>query len=283
MTIKEFAKKSTGKLITGGLGLLVALGLTARSCSCVPAGHVNVVDFFGSVQAEPLEPGLNWPVNPLTSRVAMDTRTKHLEEKVSVPTKDGLMVDLDVSVLYHLDSEKAISVYKSVGTEYEGVVLIPNLRNVARDVIGGHIPDDLYTANRKVITKEIEDKLKLTYAERGIVLESVLLRNVSLPAQVTSSIEEKVKTKQESEQMKYVIQKENQEAKRKEIEAKGLADAQAIISESLTPAYLQWRNLTTLEGLAGSPNTTFYIIPGDNQQTLRMIPLDYKKLGGKQQ
>ena len=102
-----------------------------------------------------------------------------------------------------------------------------------------------------------------------------------MPGQVTASIEEKVKTKQESDQMRYVLQKEQQEAKRKEIEAQGLADAQKIISGSLTHPYLQWKNLTTLESLVGSPNTTFYILPGDNQQTLRMIPLDYKKSGDK--
>jgi len=265
----------------GTVGLAALIGVTS-SCSCVPAGHVRVVDFLGSVQERPLEPGLNWPVNPIASRVAMDCRTKQVEEKMSVPTKEGLMVDLDVSILYHLESNNAPSVYNTVGTEYENIIVVPNLRNVTRDVIGGHIPDDLYTANRKAITKEIEEKLKSVYSERGIGLENVLLRGLVLPSSVTSSIEQKVKKKQESEQMKYLVLKENQEAVRKLIEATGLADAQKIISESLTPAYLQWRNLSTLEGLAGSPNTTFYILPeGDSNRIVPMLPLDQGKYGGK--
>jgi regulator of protease activity HflC (stomatin/prohibitin superfamily) len=260
--------------------VLVVLGILVlvlfRTFSIVPAGHVMVLDVFGLVNPNELEPGLNFPVNPLAQRIEIDIRTKETKEKIVVPTREGLMAGLDVSLLFHVDPTKADELYKTVGTQFRDVIIQPMLRNVVRDVIAEFSSEDLYSQNRQKISLEIDQRLKVRYTERGITLESVLLRDVILPSEVTSAIEQKIKAKQQAEQMKYVLQKEQSEAERKKIEAQGIADAQKVISESLTPEYLQWRYITTLEGLVDSPNTTFVITPFD-QKLIPMLPLEGKK------
>lgn len=252
-----------GKYITS----LAALGLAAlvgtRSCSIVPAGNTKVIDVFGSVKSEALTPGLNWPVNPLARRVAFDVRTQEIKETMKVPTKEGLMATLDVSILYHPEASATPELYKTVGREYSSVIVEPNLRNVTRDVIAGYSSEDLYSPNRQKIAVEIQEKLGKVLNERKVTLESVLLRDVSLPNEVTAAIERKISAKQAAEQMEYVLQKEKQDAERRRIEAKGISDAQEIIAGSLSEAYLKWKYLEDLKGLAESKSTTFFVAPYD--------------------
>lgn len=256
-------------LVGGAIAGLAAVVVAPRSCTCVPAGHVTVLDTFGSVNEKELQPGIHWPINPMSSRIEMETRTQEVKETLKVPTKEGLMAGLDVSILYKIDPTKADEIYKNLSINYEEVVLVPNLRNIARDVIANYQSEDLYSSNRSKIAADITSQLKEAYDERGIILESVLLRDVTLPAEVTAAIERKISAKQSAEQMQYVLEKETQESERKRVEAKGIADAQDIISKNLTPEYLQWRYITTLESLANSPNNTFIITPyGQN-----LIPL----------
>lgn len=252
--------------------VFIVLIILLKSFAVVPAGHVMVLDLFGSVRSAELEPGLRFPVNPLARKIEMDVRTKEVKEKVAVPTKEGLIAGLDISILYHVSPEKADEIYKTVGTQFSDVIIAPALRNVVRDVIAGFSSEDLYSQNRQKIASQIDAELRKRYLERGITLESVLLRDVILPQEVTSAIEQKIKAKQQAEQMQYVLMKEESEAQRKKIEAQGIAEAQKAISQSLTPEYLQWRYITTLEGLVGSENTTFVITPFD-QKLVPMLPL----------
>lgn len=264
-----------GKYITAGVVGVLGLITGVRSCTSVPAGHVTILDTFGSVSEQVLTPGLH-TANPFSSRVPLDVRTKEKKENLTVPTNEGLMAKLDVSILYSLQPEKAREVYNTIGKDYESVIIEPMLRNVTRDVISAHSSEDLYNPSRGVIATEITEKLKPMYDQRGIRLESVLLRDVILPNEVTAAIERKIKAKQEAEQMEYVLAKETQESERKRVEARGISDAQEIIAESLTPEYLQWRYITTLESLANSDNTTFVITPYD-QKITPMLPLEQKQ------
>jgi len=268
--------KKVGTLVALGVAGVIGLGGLLRSCTIVPAGNVTVLDTFGSVRAEELSPGLNWPVNPLSSRVRMETRTQEIKESLKVPTKEGLMAGLDVSILYKIDPIKADEIYKTLGVNYATVVVVPTLRNVARDVVANYGSEDLYTTNRTKVASDITSQLREAYQQRGILLENVLLRDVALPAEVTAAIERKIGAKQAAEQMEYVLQKETQESERKRVEAKGIADAQNIIAKSLTTEYLQWKYISGLEDLAGSENTTFVITPFD-QKLIPMLPLQEGK------
>ncbi len=233
------------------VGLIV--GVVIGSLRVVPAGHVGVVDFFGTVSEAVLKSGINF-VNPLARVVSMSIRTLEDKEVMSVPSKEGLTVDLEISALFHLSADKAVEVYKTVGLQYADVLFVPQFRAAARGVTGGSEAKALYTSEREALGKLIQEHLQMLVQARGIVVENILLRKVALPRTVSDAIEQKLKAEQDSERMKFVNQREEMEAERKRIEAKGVRDSQAIISETLTPQYL---NYLWIRNLADNSNVIY--------------------------
>jgi regulator of protease activity HflC (stomatin/prohibitin superfamily) len=236
-------------LVFASLGL--AVGVVLGSIRVVPAGHVGIVDFFGHVAPSALKPGINF-VNPLARVVAMSVRTQEDKETMIVPSKEGLTVELEISALFHLSPEHAVDVYKTVGPRYQEVLFIPQLRAAARGVTGGSEAKGLYTSEREALGQLILQHLDALVQPRGLIVENVLLRKVALPPTVRDAIEQKLRAEQEFERMKFVNQREEMEAERKRIEAKGTRDSQAIISETLTPQYLNYlwiRNLADNENV----------------------------------
>ncbi|MCM8789534.1 MAG: SPFH domain-containing protein, partial [Candidatus Omnitrophica bacterium] len=130
------------------IGLTV--GIIFSMIRVVPAGYVGIVDFFGHVSPRPLNSGINF-VNPLARVVPMARRTQEDKETMNVPSKEGLNVSLDVSVLYKLDPSKAVDVYKTIGYNYQEVILLPQYRAAARGVTVGHEAKALYTSERELL------------------------------------------------------------------------------------------------------------------------------------
>ncbi|MCM8773260.1 MAG: prohibitin family protein [Candidatus Omnitrophica bacterium] len=253
--------------ITTILGLII--GILFSSIRVVPAGYVGVVDFFGYVSPKPLNSGINF-VNPLVKVVPLSIRTQEEKETMSVPSKEGLNVALDVSVLYKLNPTRAVEVYKTIGPVYKDVVLIPQFRAAARGVTVGYEAKALYTSEREVLAKAIYESLKNLVEERGIIIERVLLRAITLPPTVSSAIEQKLKAEQEAERMKFVLEKEKLEAERKRVEAEGIRDAQAIINQSLTSQYLHYLWINTLNQ---NPNV-IYVATEANMPIFRVTNSD---------
>jgi len=230
----------------------------------VPAGTVGIVDLFGKVSSAERKSGLNF-VNPFARLVIFNTKTEEVKEVMVVPSQEGLTVQLDVSILYRVDSARAGNIYMTVGRDYRSIVIVPQFRAAARGVTVNYEAKALYTSSRDEIAAGLAEDLRSMLAERGIILEKVLLRAIQLPQTVSKAIEMKLKAEQESEQMKFVLQKERQEAERRVIEAEGIAKAQKIINETLTPAYLQHEAIQAQMKMSDSPNhTTVYIPTGDN-------------------
>jgi len=247
----------------GSLIIAIVLGFFSL-VRIVPAGHVGVVDLWGNVEDQIRKPGINL-VNPFVNLVIMDTQTQELKETMQVPSKEGLTMAVDISILYRLNPEKASNIYKTIGKDYDEVVVIPQFRSAVREATVFYEAKALYTSSRDEITNKMFADLEKMLSERGIILEKVLLRAVQLPSTVSAAIEQKLKAEQESEQMKFVLTKESQEAERKVIEAKGIAEAQGIINKTLTQAYLQHEAIKAQMMMASSPNhTTVYIPSGDN-------------------
>jgi regulator of protease activity HflC (stomatin/prohibitin superfamily) len=244
----------------------------------VPAGTVGVVDLFGRVSDIARSPGLNF-VNPFAKLVIMNIKTEEGSEIMNVPSKEGLSIDLDVTILYRLSPDKATEIYKTVGEYYRQIVIVPQFRSACRGVTVNYEAKALYTSSREEISQKIFDDLKGLLSARSIILEKVLLRSIKLPQTVSTAIEMKLKAEQESEQMKFVLTKEKQEAERKVIEAEGIAKAQEIINKTLTAAYLQHEAIQAQMKMAGSPNhTTVYIPSGDNGIPLvRVLDGDLQK------
>jgi len=242
---------------------LTVLVLMVLCCTitCVPAGHVGVADRFGRVWDKALTPGLQF--KPIFSSIKdMTIRTQQEQEKMAVPTSEGITATLDVSALYRLEPSAAVRVYKELGLGYSEVIITPGLRNVIRDVVAEFKPEDLYTENRAQVTIRAEKLLGAFYKKYGVILDEVLLRDLVLPLTLTTAIEKKMKADQEQQQMVYTLQKETQEAERKRIEAGGIADFQTIVTRGITESLLRWKGIEATEKLAASPNTKVLVIGG---------------------
>jgi regulator of protease activity HflC (stomatin/prohibitin superfamily) len=248
--------------------------LTLLQCfTVVPAGNVGVVDFFGMVSDNTLKAGIN-PVNPLAKVVKFSVKTQELKEDLDVPSKEGLTVGLEISVLFHLNPEMAASIYKTVGENYGQIILIPQFRSVCRGVTASYDARALYTSERELLAQEILKELSAIVKKRGINIESTPLRQVMLPPGLSQSIEAKLQAEQESQRMQFVLAKEEQEAQRKRIEAKGIADFQDIVARGISEPLLRWKGIEATEKLATSPNAKVVVI-GAGKDGLPLI-LDTK-------
>jgi prohibitin 1 len=252
------------------LGLAIAVLIAFMQVwTIIPAGHVGVIDFFGNVSDQTLKPGVNF-VNPLANVVKFDARTQELKETMNVPSKEGLSVELEISLLYSLSFENANKIYKTVGEDYVEKILIPQFRSVVRGVTAKYEARALYTAEREQLSREMETELAKLVQPRGITLEAAPLRQIILPPGLTNSIEEKLKSEQESQRMQFILQRETQEAERKRIEAKGISDFQDIVSKGISDQLLRWKGIEATEKLAGSNNTKIVVI-GSGKDGLPLI------------
>ena len=254
------------------MSVAVIIALT-QAFTIIPAGNVGVVNFFGTVSDITLKAGIN-PVNPLANVIKMSIQTQEIKEVMDVPSKEGLTVQLEVSVLYHLNPEKAADVYKTVGETYEGIILEPQFRSVTRGVTAEYEAKALYTSEREHLSQLIMREIAAATQARGITVESAPLRRVGLPAGLSQSIESKLQAEQESQRMEFVLTKERQEADRKRIEAQGISDFQKIVVQGISDQLLRWKGIEATEKLAASSNAKVVVI-GAGKDGLPLI-LDTK-------
>jgi prohibitin 1 len=256
-----------------GLVILIVIGLLVFMAGgpfrTVRAGHVGVKDFFGSVSANTLPPGINI-VMPLTRVIQMSVQTLELKEMADVPSKEGLILSLETSLLYQLDPARAAEIYRTVGADYAGTIVEPQLRSAIREITASYEAKALYSAEREKIAGEIFELFKRLAGQRGIMVQQVLLRKIGLPPMVANAIQEKLRREQEAEQMKFVLQKEQQEAERKRIEAQGIADFQRVVAQGISPQLLEWKGIEATEKLAQSPNSKVVVI-GSSKNGLPLI------------
>jgi len=248
---------------------VVILILLLASTTSVPTGHVGVLTLFGRVTGDVLPEGIHL-INPLKSVTKLSVQTQSRKESASVPSKEGLMLALDTSLLFRLDREKSAKVLQTVGEDYVEKVVEPELRSAIRGATAAHSSNDLYTNGRELVQQQIENDLKSQLAPRGVIVEAVLLRDVQLPALLKASIEAKQQAEQEALRMSFILQKEKQEAERKSIEAKGIADFQKIVAQGISPQLLEWKGIEATEKLAASSNTKIVVI-GNTKNGLPLV------------
>jgi len=245
--------KRTGRKQEASVLLLVgvvAAGVAIFNLfTVIPAGTVGVVDFLGNVSDNTLKSGVNI-VNPIAKIEKFSIKTQEIKEVMSVPSKEGLSVQLEISLMYKLTPDKANEVYKKIGSNYKDIILIPQFRSVVRGVTARYEAKALYTASREKLAGEIIADLNGLVGPRGITIEEAPLREIVLPPGLTKSIEEKLQAEQESQRMEFVLRKETQEAERKRIEAKGIKDFQTIVSEGINDQLLRWKGIEATEKLA---------------------------------
>lgn len=250
----------TTRRFAGALMVFFLFVALLQFFTIIPAGHVGVIDFFGTVSDNTLKAGINM-VNPMANVVKMSVQTQEIKETMDVPSKEGLTVQVEMSALFHLNPDKAADIYKTVaGGNYVEIILVPQFRAVTRGVTAGYEARALYTSEREMLTQLIQKDLAMKIEARGINVESTPLRRVGLPPDLTRAIEEKLRADQESQRMQFVLMKERQEADRKRIEAQGISDFQKIITLSISENLLHWKGIETTEKLAASPNAKIVVI-----------------------
>jgi regulator of protease activity HflC (stomatin/prohibitin superfamily) len=244
-------------------------GVGCSPVTTIPAGHVGVTTLFGSVTGDILPAGIHL-INPLKAVQKMSIRTMEIKEAASVPSSEGLILNLECSLIYHLDESQAANVFKNLGMGYEASIVEPTVRSAIREATASHSANTLYSGEREAVAAEIEKSLIRQLAPRGIVVEKLLMRDIKLPETLKNAIEAKQQAEQESLAMSFRLQKERQEAERKRIEAQGIKDFQTIVSQGISEPLLKWKGIEATEKLSYSPNAKIIVI-GSGKTGLPLI------------
>ena len=260
-----------GRLIAAGL---VIIGILTSCFVQISPGEVGVQTLFGKVQTGVLTEGLN-VVNPLIEVTHFDVRTQNYtmsavhdegdhegDDAIRVLAADGLEVVIDLSVLYHIIPDKAPDILRTIGQDIKTVIVRPVSRTKIRDNAVFYDAVALYSTKREEFQQKIFQTIELEFRNRGIVLENLLIRNIQLPESVKTTIESKINAEQEAQKMKFVLDKERQEADRKRVEAQGIADYQRILTSTLTDKLIQYEQIKAQKELAASPNSKIVIMGG---------------------
>ncbi len=238
----------------------------------IGTGEVGVQILFGNVQNTTLASGLHF-INPLLDVQKLDIKTQNYtmsaihnegtkegDDAIRVLTSDGLEVVMDLTVLYKVVPSSAPDILRSTGIDYTDKIVRPLTRTMIRDNAVYYDAVSLYSSKRDEFQNRIFNSIEADFKKRGLLLEQLLIRNITLPQAVRTSIEQKISAEQDAQKMQFVLQKEKQEAERKRVEAQGIADYQKIISESLTDRQLQYESIKAQLEVAKSPNAKVIIM-----------------------
>jgi prohibitin 1 len=257
--------RGVATLILTGIAVLVAFSST----SCVRTGHVGVVTLFGRVTGQALTEGIH-VVNPVANVTELSIKTQEVKEHASVPSKEGLIMGLEASILYHLDPARAPEVFQQLGPNYAEVLLQPTFRSAMRAITAGNTAASLYSDARESIARLIQEDVARQVTPRGIIVENVLLRDLQLPDTLKRAIEAKQQAQQEAQRMEFVLQREKQEAERKRVEASGIKDFQDIVSQGISDKLLEWKGIEATMELVKSQNSKVIVV-GNTKNGLPLV------------
>lgn len=267
--------QKTVKIISLFIGILATFAslsqIIVRLLVIVPTGNVGVVELFGKLEPKPLQPGIHLQ-NPLSKITKFSTRLKDIKETVTATSREGLNLDLDVSLQYRLEAEKAVQIYQDIGIN-ENDIVISRFRSTIREITAIYDASAVYGDKRQEVTDKLQSEMVSQLSSLGFVVEEVLLRNVILPEKIKTAIESKLEAQQQSQQQQFINEKERQaiefalekakkEAERKKIEAQGIADSQKLLTIGLTEQLLKLKAIEATQKLAESPNSKIIIIGG---------------------
>jgi regulator of protease activity HflC (stomatin/prohibitin superfamily) len=268
---RRFAKTIRGIAI-----LLMVIGVLVKCIVQVDAGQIGVKSLFGKVQNDVLQSGLHF-INPFAEVRMLDIKTQNYtmsgihdegnqtgDDAIRVLTSDGLEVTIDLTVLYKLLPSEAPRLVRETGVDYTDKIVRPLTRTKIRDNSVYYEAVSLYSNKRDEFQQRIFKSIEDDFKKRGLVLEQLLVRNITLPASVRATIEQKINAEQDAQKMQFVLLKEKQEAERKRVEAQGIADYQRIINIGLTDQQLQYEQIKAYLELAKSPNSKVVIMGKGN-------------------
>jgi regulator of protease activity HflC (stomatin/prohibitin superfamily) len=286
------------RVISVAAFVLAILALVSSGFTQIGAGQVGVSSLFGAVDTAPLSQGLHL-INPLKSVTQMSARTETVSvhagpgggqstsESVDAISSDGMRMPLDVTVNYRLVEADAPWVYQHLGEDYAYKIVIPATRTAVREGLARFSAQEAYSTKRSELTAAMESILRqhlrsllddYKFTGKAVILQQVLLRNIGIPDQVRDAIEKKLSAEQQALAMQFVLQKETQEAERKRIEARGIADFQKIVTEGISDKLLAWKGIEATLDISKSPNAKVIVI-GNGKNGLPLI-FDSSGAGG---
>jgi regulator of protease activity HflC (stomatin/prohibitin superfamily) len=256
--------------------VLIGIGVLNSCFKQIDAGQIGVKSLFGKIEDDILISGLSF-VNPLVEVKTIDTKTQNYtmsgihdegtkagDDAIRVLTADGLEVTIDLTVLYRVVPSEAPRLLRETGLDYNDKIVRPLTRTKIRDNAVYYDAVALYSSKRDTFQMRIFNSIEKDFKSRGLILEQLLVRNITLPTSVKASIESKINAEQDAQKMQFVLQKEKQEAERKRVEAQGIADYQRIISTGLSDKQLQYESIKANLELAKSPNAKIIVLGKGN-------------------
>ncbi len=244
------------------LSMLVLTVLVLGSCTVIREGEVGVKRTLATYKEKPFTNGLKW-FNPFTtSIVKVSTQTENLEVGLTIPSKEGLNIQSEVSILYNVIPTDAPGILRTIGPEYERNIILPVFRSAVADVSARFFAKDMHTGERGKIEEDIRSQMDKLLQGKGIEVEAVLLKSIQMPPSLARAIEEKLEAEQNAQRMEFILLQEKQEAERKRIQAEGVRDAQNIISQGLDPMLLQFKAIEAFMELSKSNNAKVIITDG---------------------
>lgn len=269
------AQRYSGVVRIAGV-IIMIIGVLISSIVQIDAGQVGVKKLFGKVQNDVLQSGLHM-INPLVEVTRLDIKTqnytmsgvhdegaKATDDAIRVLTADGLEVTIDLTVLFRLSESDAPRLVKETGVNYVDKIVRPLTRTKIRDNSVYYDAISLYSSKRDEFQNRIFKSIEDDFKKRGLFLEQLLVRNITLPQSVKATIEGKINAEQEAQKMQFILQKEKQEAERKRVEAQGIADYQRIINQGLTDQQLQYEQIKALKEIATSTNAKIIVMGKGN-------------------
>lgn len=240
---------------------LSILVLLISSCAIIRPGEVGVKQNLGKLSENVTKQGALW-YNPFTTKIIRtNVQINDIELSLSLPSKEGLSVVAQISILYRVDENSVPKVIRNIGQGYE--TIISNVfRSASADVCSKYYAKDMHSGMRAEIETSIKLKMSEILQEQGIIVSSVLMKSIQLPAGLSSSIEQKLQAEQNAMRMEFILQQEKLEAERKIIEATGTKDAQKILSEGLTDNIIKIRSIEAFLELSKSSNSKIIITDG---------------------
>ncbi len=240
--------------------ILVAT-LLLTSCAVIRPGEAGVKQRLGVMEDQVTTQGSVF-FNPFTTKIIKESiQTNNLKLELTIPSKEGLSIDSEISILYRLEVDMIPTVLKTLGPDYKSIMAAV-FRSASSDVCSQFFAKDMHSGKRADIEKAIKLKMEETLTPQGIIIEAVLMKSIQLPQGLSFSIEQKLQAEQDAMRMEFILQQERLEADRKIIEATGTRNAQKIIAEGLTPEILKLRSIEAFKELSRSPNAKVIITDG---------------------
>ncbi|WP_203295693.1 prohibitin family protein [Luteirhabdus pelagi] len=245
------------------IGIIILIIIIARSSVTIDSGQAGVLyRTFGNgvvTDEPPLGEGFHI-VAPWNKVYKYEVRRQEVFEKMKVLSSNGLDIQLDASTWYKPEYQNLGKLHQEIGENYLNRIILPTIRSAARSVVGRYTPEQLYSSKRDAIQREIYEETKKIVENNYINIDEILVRDVTLPPTIKQAIERKLKQEQESLEYEFRLEKAEKEAEKQRIEAQGKADANRILSASLTDKILQEKGIQATTKLSESPNAKVIVI-----------------------